>query len=130
MSVKVSGMAKVEAELRKKLGKEAMNRISDKALVRASEVFIKELKSQMQVFRDTGATIDEITTSKPYTLNGVRNITVYWSGPKERYRIIHLNEFGSVKNPNPRGKGAIARALQASGKAYRQAIEDELRRSF
>ena len=130
MSVKVSGMAAVESALRQKLGKAQVDALSDKALIKASEVFIKELKAQLKTFKDTGATIDEVTTSKPYTLNGVRNITVYWSGPKERYRLIHLNEYGTVKNPNPRGKGAIARALQASESAYRQAVEDELRRSL
>lgn len=130
MSVKVSGIAAVEAELRKRLGVEQMKRISDAALISASHVFVKELKSQMASFEDKGYSISELTVSEPYWKDGVRSIKVHWKGPKGRYRIIHLNEYGTVKNPNPRGKGAIARALQSSESAYRGAIEKSLRGAF
>lgn len=127
MSVDITGMDQIQRELERRLGTQALQRISDKALIKASLVFVKELKSQLESFKDTGATIDEITLTEPYWKDGVRTITVHWSGPKDRYRIIHLNEFGTVNNPNPKGKGAIARALQASARAYRQAIIDTFR---
>ena len=130
MSINITGMDQLQRELERRLGKQAMQRISDKALTKASQVFVRELKSQFQSFKDTGASIDEITLTDPYWKNGVRVITVHWKGPKERYRIIHLNEFGTVSNPNPKGKGAIARALQASESAYRQAIVDTFRGAF
>lgn len=122
MSVKVKGLPQLLNNLDRKLGKSAMQRISDKALMDAAKVFVKELKSQFQTFKDTGASINEITISNPMWVNGVRTVKVYWKGPKNRYRIIHLNEWGTVKNPNPRGKGAIARAMKNAEKAYREAI--------
>lgn len=128
--MKVSGIEEVEATLRAKLSVEKMTGISDRALNKAAQVFIAELSSQMSSFRDTGATVDEITASDPYTKDGVRSIKVHWKGAKNRYRIIHLNEYGTVNNPNPRGKGAIARALQSSESAYRSAIEESLRGEF
>ncbi|SFP80980.1 hypothetical protein SAMN05421839_1771, partial [Halolactibacillus halophilus] len=50
-----------------------------------------------------------------------------WKGPNGRYRIIHLNEWGTINNPNPAGKGAIARALKNSEKAYRDAVRKALK---
>lgn len=123
MSVKISGDSKLLAEIEKRYGKANMQRISDKALKQGADVFVKELKSQFESFKDTGATIDEITISEPMWVAGVRTVKVHWRGPKDRYRIIHLNEFGTVKNPNPKGKGAIARALRNAEKSYREAIK-------
>lgn len=130
MSVNISGIEEVEAALRERLGAERMVGISDRALVKAADVFVKELSSQMSSFRDTGATVDEITISEPYEFGGKRTIKVHWKGPKNRYRIIHLNEYGTVHSPNPKGKGAIARALQSSESAYRSAVEQSLRGEF
>lgn len=130
MSVEITGMIELQRQLESRLGSSQMQRISDEALKDASKVFVRELKSQFQSFKDTGASIDEITLTDPYWKDGSRTITVHWSGPQSRYRVIHLNEFGTVNNPNPRGKGAVARALQASEQSYRQAVERTLRGAF
>lgn len=127
MSVEIKGEKKLMAELERRLGKESARRISDEALKRGARVFVKELKAEFENFKDTGASIDEITISEPFDANGIRTVRVHWKGPKNRYRIIHLNEFGTVKNPNPRGKGAIARALKNSEKAFREAIKGTVR---
>ncbi|WP_407270599.1 hypothetical protein [Radiobacillus sp. PE A8.2] len=110
-----------------KLGKEAMQRISDKALINATNEFVKELKQEFETFKDTGKSIEEITVKGPYWENGTRTTKVHWRGPHERYRIIHLNEWGTINNPNPDGKGAIARSLKNSEKAYRDAVRKALK---
>lgn len=127
MSVEITGLDAVLVEVERRLGPERMERISDAALVAASAVFKAELQRQFSTFKDTGASLEEITLTAPRNVNGVRTITVHWRGPKGRYRIIHLNEFGTVKNPNPPGKGAIARALRNAETAYRNAILTALR---
>jgi|SRR5699024_2727591 len=127
MSVEVKGEAKLLAELERRLGAKRMQKVSDKALEKGAKVFVAELKRQFQTFRDTGASIEEITISSPMTVGGVRTIKVHWKGPKDRYRIIHLNEFGTVKNPNPRGKGRIAVALRNAESAYRAVIKQSIR---
>lgn len=127
MSVKISGLDKLQKDLESRLGKAKMQTIVDAALKDGAAVFVKELKSQFESFKDEGESIKEMTTTEPYNLNGVRTITVKWVGPKKRYSIIHLNEFGTIKNPSPRGKGAIARALENSRKAYRKALADRIR---
>lgn len=128
MSVKVEGLDKLLSNLEKKYGKENMNYIVDHALKKGAEVFKSELEKEFETFKDTGASRDEIQVSAPMTVSGVRTIKVYWRGPKERYRLIHLNEFGTVRNPNPKGKGAIVRAMRNAEEAYKRVVKEELGR--
>lgn len=123
MSVKITGLEKLLNNLEKRYGQQNMQSVSDKALLAGAKIFVKELKSQFESFKDTGASIDEITISEPMWLGNVRTVKVHWRGPNNRYRIIHLNEWGTIKNPNPQGKGAIARALKNAEAAYRNAIK-------
>ncbi len=127
MSVEISGLSKLQKELEKRFGQQNMQRVSDRALLAGAKVFVKELESQFESFKDTGASIEEITISEPMWVGNVRTVKVHWRGPKGRFRIIHLNEWGTVKNPNPKGKGAIARALRNAEKAYRNAIKKTIR---
>ena len=53
-------------------------------------------------------------------------VKIHWVGPRNRYAIIHINEWGSVKNPNPRGKGAIARTMFTTEMPYRSIIKETL----
>ncbi|YBV92774.1 hypothetical protein M1D53_11495 [Bacillus sp. PK9-021] len=130
MSVQIKGLNKLLADLEKRLGPDKIRNISDHALKEGARVFVEELKAQFELFKDTGASIDEITISEPMTIGGVRTIKIHWRGPNNRYRIIHLNEWGTVKNPNPRGKGAIARAMRNAENAYKAAVEEAVRRGI
>ena len=130
LTVEVNGIEKVEAELAKKFSKEALDKITDKALIAGAQVIKAELRKNFELFKDTGASRDEITISKPMILNGVKSIIIYWSGPKNRWHIIHMNEFGTVKNPNPRGKGAIERSLKSGKKEYLRVVAAEIGRSI
>lgn len=128
MSVKIKGMKKLLKELESRFGEQNVQRISDTALKKGAEVFVRELKAEFESFRDTGASIDEMTISEPYTTsNGERTVKIHWKGPDNRYRIIHINEWGTIKNPNPKGKGAIARAMRNAENAYRNVIKKEIR---
>lgn len=133
MSVEIKGQKELIDKLEKKFGKQNMQRISDSALKAGSEVFVKELESEIRTFSRVGAspyakgyTYEEITTSEPMWDNGERVIKVYWSGPHNRQNIVHLNEWGTVRNPSPPGKGRIAAALKKSEKAYHDSIKRAL----
>lgn len=130
MSVNITGINALINELERRLGSNRMQEINDRALKEGTKVFVRELKLQFEHFKDTGASIDEITISEPMWVRGKRTIKVHWRGPKGRYRIIHLNEWGTVKNPNPRGKGVIARALRNAEDAYRRVVRQELERGI
>lgn len=126
MTVKLKGMKEIERALERKYGRQKMKKISDEALLAGGQVIVKEIKKSFESFKDTGASIDEVTLSRPYSLNGVRTIKIHWKGPYGRYRIVHLNEFGTIKNPNPRGKGAIDRALRSGRDTYFKIVKRQL----
>ncbi|MBO1513259.1 hypothetical protein [Metabacillus bambusae] len=130
MSVKITGLNQLLGDLEKRFGKVKMQQVSDAALMAGAKVFVKELESQFETFRDTGASIEEITISGLEWIGGKRTVRIHWRGPEERYRVIHLNEFGTIQNPNPKGKGAIARAMRNSEKAYIRAVEEAVRRGI
>ena len=129
LNVKVNGVEEVNRELEKRFGGKSMERILDKALLSGAAVIKKELERNLGAYEgtkySTGASKDEITISKPMTLNCTRTVVIHWSGPKNRHTIIHLNEFGTIKNPQPRLKGAIERALRAGQAEYRRGVKQE-----
>lgn len=127
MSVRVTGQKKLIAELNKRLGSQKMQRVSDSALKAGAEVFVKELKSQFQSFKDTGYSIEDTTISEPVWSGNKRIVKVHWNGPHGRYRIIHLNEWGTINNPSPAGKGAVARSLRNAESSYRKAIKQAIK---
>ena len=128
LNVKVNGVEEVNRELERRFGGKSMERILDKALREGARTVKTELVKQFEGFADKRHSINEMIISKPMTLNGTRTVVIYWSGPKNRYTIIHLNEFGTIKNPSPRGKGAIERALRAGQAEYLRVVKQEIAR--
>lgn len=125
MSIKVTGLKELLSQLDERFGKENMNKISDNALLKGAEVFVEILKASIGTSGKyaKGWTVDDITISGPEYIGGVKVVKVHFNGPHGRYRIVHLNEFGTVKKPNPPRKGAIARAMRNAERAYREAIK-------
>lgn len=133
MSVEIKGVKQLVNQLEKKYGIETTKRVNDQALKKAGAYFEKELSSAFETFKDTGASQDEIQVSEPRYINGVRAITVYWEGPMDRYRLIHLNEWGYTrrgKEYKPRGHAVISKTLNNSEKVYRNIVKDEIRKNM
>ena len=126
LKIDIEGVDETIFALERKFGKGGINKIVDKALLAGAEVIKKELERNFETFKQTGASKDEITISEPMTLQGKRTVLIYWKGPKNRWSIIHLNEWGTIHNPNPRGKGAIERSLRAGEAEYMRVIAQEI----
>ena len=126
MGVNITGLKSLQAELEKRFGQAKMQEISDQALFEGAQVIKKELEQNFESFRDTGASIDEITISAPKSGPNGRRRDIHWVGPKDRYRLIHINEWGTIKNPSPAGKGKVAASLEGGKKAYRKAVKQVL----
>lgn len=132
-NVEIKGIPELTKQLERKYGKDAMRIKEDRALEKASDFFMEELKSEFESFKDTGASIDEMTRTKPYSKasNNQRAITIEWVGPLNRKNIIHLNEHGYTRDGTkytPRGFGVIAKTLAASKSKYREILKRELER--
>lgn len=126
LKISIEGVEETITELEKRFSPSALCKMEDRALTSGAQVIKRNLEQSFESFRDTGASIKEITISKPMTLNDVRTVVIYWSGPRKRYTIVHLNEFGTIHNPNPRGKGAIERALRAGQNEYFRVLKEEI----
>ena len=132
MTVTVKGDKEIIAYLEKKYGKSATKRITDFALTKGGQKVVQITKNNMKSFKDTGESVEETTVSKPMTINGVRTVKIHWRGPKQRYRIIHLNEYGhfdrSGKWVNTAGKGVIENAMREGRETYFRTVKEEIRR--
>ncbi|MCQ9293093.1 MULTISPECIES: HK97-gp10 family putative phage morphogenesis protein [Staphylococcus] len=132
MTVTVKGDKEIIAYLEKKYGKSATKRITDFALTKGGQKVVQIIKNNMKSFKDTGESVEETTVSKPMTINGVRTVKIHWRGPKQRYRIIHLNEYGHFdragKWVNTAGKGVIENAMREGRETYFRTVKEEIRR--
>ncbi|MCY1602909.1 HK97-gp10 family putative phage morphogenesis protein [Staphylococcus pettenkoferi] len=132
MTVTVKGDKEIIAYLEKKYGKSATKRITDFALTKGGQKVVQIIKNNIKSFKDTGESVEETTVSKPMTINGVRTVKIHWRGPRQRYRIIHLNEYGhydrSGKWVNTRGKGVIENAMREGRETYFRTVKEEMRK--
>ena len=132
MTMTLKGDKEIIAYLETKYGKSAMKRITDFALTKAGNQVVSIIKGNMKSFEDTGESVEETTLSKPMTIKGVRTVKIHWRGPKQRYRIIHLNEYGhydrSGKWINTAGKGVIENAMREGRETYFRTVKEEMRK--
>lgn len=132
MTIKMKGDKEIIAYLEKNYGKSATKRITDFALTKGGQKVVQIIKNNMKSFEDTGESVEETTVSKPMTINGVRTVKIHWRGPKQRYRIIHLNEYGhydrSGKWVNTAGKGVIENAMREGRETYFKTVKEEMRK--
>ncbi|MGW9979298.1 hypothetical protein ACUXKW_001021 [Staphylococcus hominis] len=132
MTVTMKGDKEIIAYLETKYGKSATKRITDFALTKGGQKVVQIIKNNMKSFKDTGESVEETTVSKPMTINGVRTVKIHWRGPKQRYRIIHLNEYGhydrSGKWVNTAGKGVIENAMREGRETYFKTVKEEMRK--
>ncbi|MBF8049229.1 hypothetical protein HHM27_08410 [Staphylococcus capitis] len=132
MGVSIKGDKELIAYLEKHYGTSATKRITDYALTKGGNKVVSIIKSNMKTFKDTGESVEETTLSKPMTISGVRTVKIHWRGPKQRYRIIHLNEYGhfdrSGKWVNTAGKGVIENAMREGRETYFRTVKEEMRK--
>lgn len=130
MSASVNGVDEIVKQLKKEFGLK-FSKVENKALKEGAKVVGLAIFRELEPFKDTGSTLEEITIGNPTKRGGFKHILVGWSGPMERYRLVHLNEFGYTrdgKHYNPRMKGAIQRAIDKSRPLFKKKVEEELRK--
>ena len=126
-SAKMRGQEKVLAELSQRLDKRNKRAI-DRGLMLGAQHIVRKLRQNYAPYKKTGGLMKDITYSQPKTLNGERTVTIHWRGPKNRYAVVHLVEWGTIAAPNPPQKGVVERTLRETKEEYRQIIKRELGR--
>src|SRR5699024_12833641 len=105
MKAELRGLPELEKELNRRLGKSKMQRVSDDALYRGAQVYVKAIKREMSSRPNKGDakgwSNEDITIAEQMWIGGARTVTIHWNGPHGRHRIIHLNELrtGNIRNP-------------------------------
>lgn len=130
MSVNVTGVEQMMVEIRNKV-KYASEKQARKGVEDGAEIVYNNMQSGMSYFKKSGGTLEEMKVSNVKTSRGDVKVYIYWEGPKDRYRIIHLNEKGYTRKGvfyPVRGRGAIARSIAKSESPYFEAVIRELRK--
>lgn len=124
VSIKLKGLGNIEKELKKMYGDTGANKKLKPVIDSGTKIVQRELKRDLEVFRDTGATIDEnIATKTRIDRYGILRSHIMWDpkGKKQRFRLVHLNEWGYTrygKRVDPRGMGVIENSVRSSSDKY------------
>ncbi|WP_430534468.1 hypothetical protein [Listeria rocourtiae] len=122
-------MDKILKEFEKRYGQRKINQITTEALEEASKVVKKDMQEAFKTFADTGASKDEIIITFPRIVGGVKQVKLGWNGPKDRWRLIHLNENGYTKTGRrytPKGMGTIRKTIVVSKGDFLVAVRKAL----
>lgn len=116
--VKITGVEETLAKLEQKFSKRKLAMVENQALTVAGRYMAVTVKKAVQGYADTGATVKEVTDTRPRIIGGKRTLKVGWEGDgsKQRWRLVHLNEFGYTRFGRtyaPRGLGKIQGAYNA-----------------
>lgn len=128
---------KVLKSIDAELGSVKASKAQNDAINKGAELVANKLRDNLSKFvgtkHSTGATRDELTIQKARKVNTVRMASVGWNGPKERYRIIHLNEWGYTrkgKKYRPRMYGTVTNTLNTSEREYFNTVYKELKKAY
>lgn len=132
-SLDIKGLDEIVNKLNTKFSERRVNQFVNSALTVAGRYAATDIKNAVGSYRDTGATVNEITAGKARLRGGVRNIRIGWSGDgsKQRWRLVHLNEFGYTRNGRtytPRGSGKIRAAYDNMQPKIKELEAHELRK--
>ena len=77
---KIKGVTELERKLDNMMGDREANKVIYPVLQSASANVLSKLKTDMLVFKDTGATINEVIAQNPrMDTHGVRTVKIGWS---------------------------------------------------
>ncbi len=131
--VTFTGWDETIKKLEEKFSPAKVSRIENKALSVGARVIKANLKHGVASYMDTGATFNEVVAGKPRLRSGHRSVKIGWAGDgsKQRWRLVHLNEFGYTRfgrTYSPRGMGKVQSAYNSSKEAAKAAQVAELKR--
>ncbi|EOI53385.1 hypothetical protein [Enterococcus gilvus] len=132
-NVEFRGVQETLQSLEKSLGINKTKNITRKAINSGAEIVEKKLQTDMLVFKDKGYTIDEVVRKNATYRNYKAEAEIGWNGPHQRYRLIHLNEWGYTRNGRqikPRGFGVITKSLKNSEPLYFETVASEVKRNL
>lgn len=123
----LKGFDDVLRNLEMHLGDTKVKRATSRALKAVASETLEEFKGALEVFKDTGETIESATVGRVTGLSVGVPIVKIGFGKGSRWRLVHLNEFGYAKKTHPRGFGVIRRFSEANAQKYKYRIANQLK---
>lgn len=127
MSVSITGVDQIIANLEKKLGKSRTTRVVNKALRKTGEIVKRDVEDAVSSYIDTGETHETVIVSN-VKKGPPKQIQVGW-GEGSRWRLVHLNEFGYTrygKYIRPRGMGKLQGVVDKTESTALQEMRSEM----
>ncbi|KXU14599.1 Phage protein [Streptococcus oralis] len=123
----LKGFDDVLRNMEAKLGDAKVRRVANRALKGAAEEMLEDFKGALEVFKDTGETIESATVGRVTgAMDGVPTVKLGF-GAGSRWRLVHLNELGYAKNRSPRGFGVIRRFSEANAQKFKYRVASRLK---
>lgn len=121
------GFDEVIRNLEARLGDAKVRRSANRALKGAANETLEDFKGALEVFKDTGETIESATVGNVTgAFEGVPMVKLGF-GAGSRWRLEHLNEFGYAKKSSPRGFGVIRRFSEANREKFKYRLATKLK---
>lgn len=127
MSVTITGVDQIIANLEKKLGKSRTTRVVNKALRKTGEIVKRDVEDAVSSYIDTGETHETVIVSN-VKKGPPKRVEVGW-GQGSRWRLVHLNEFGYTrygKYIRPRGMGKLQGIVDKTESTALQEMRSEM----
>lgn len=123
----LKGFDDILRNLEMHLGDTKIKRATSRALKAVANETLEEFKGALEVFKDTGETIESATVGRVTGLAVSVPVVKIGFGEGSRWRLVHLNEFGYAKKAHPRGFGVIRRFSEANAQKYKYRIANQLK---
>lgn len=123
----LKGFDDVLRNLEMHLGDTKVKRATSRALRAVANETLEEFKGALEVFKDTGETIESATVGRVTGLAVSVPVVKIGFGEGSRWHLVHLNEFGYAKKAHPRGFGVIRRFSEANAQKYKYRIANQLK---
>lgn len=123
----LKGFDNILRNLEMHLGDTKVKRATSRALKAVANETLEEFKGALEVFKDTGETIESATVGRVTGLAVSVPVVKIGFGEGSRWRLVHLNEFGYAKKAHPRGFGVIRRFSEANAQKYKYRIANQLK---
>lgn len=105
-------------------------KIQREAVNSGADLVVEKLKENFEGFNLTGYSQEEIMHSNAKATGETVQAKIGWNGSHERWRLVHLNEFGytkSGKQYTPKGFGVIVKTVDETKEDYLREVERGLR---
>lgn len=128
----LKGMDDILKKLEQKFGSAKVTRAVNKTLNTAGDETQKKVEQGVSSFRDSGATVAQVTRTNARKIQEVPTVKIGW-GQGSRWRLEHLNEFGYTRHGKfvrPRGFGVLQRVIDSEKTEYPERIKKGLKENL